>query len=573
MKNLNYLKLSMVIIPLLMITGCEDDPENEGNHLPTVGIIKSKQTVNVGSTVYLEATAFDVDGDELSYLWTMKSRPENSEAELNSVITKKTSFVADISGKYVLNFKANDGLTDSKVSVATVQSKAELHPDPEPITLKEDCISHDLSNVKVIKDGSHWIITDGRIRMFAFKDKDEADRSLEIIKHYKMDKSCFVGRPDPSFSYMLVEDKSPENSIVDEDCIGFNLNNIEVKKIGERYKIVDGSNYLFDFEDKKDEADKSLAIIEKYGFNQTCYVGRPDPDFSYLRKGVDLTPVKKVYKLSTMKFYGSTEESIRSYIAYTYNNEGDLVKKEQGSNPEHITRKYLFTYDENHNLLKEEGDEGNDGTINKITTYTYDNKGNRLTKNYDYYNTSSRTHGADGIADKVNTYTYDEKGNMLTDKLDHREDGNHDIDEILTYTYDANNNRLTYAIDYHADGTPDHINYYTYDEDNKLIKSLDDSTVPGNSDHTKIFIYDAQGNNIRIDYDNKSDGTIDRINNYTYDTNNNQVKRTIDFENDGEIDSITTYEYDVHGNQIKTVEKNPENGNPKAIIVKTWIEI
>jgi len=84
MKNLNYLKLSMVVIPLLMITGCEDDPENEGNHLPTVGIIKSKQTVNVGSTVYLEATAFDVDGDELSYLWTMKSRPENSEAELNS---------------------------------------------------------------------------------------------------------------------------------------------------------------------------------------------------------------------------------------------------------------------------------------------------------------------------------------------------------------------------------------------------------------------------------------------------------------------------------------------------------
>jgi len=289
MKNLNYLKLSMVVIPLLMITGCGDDPENEGNHLPTVKITSGNQVVNQGDTINLQATAIDVDGDSLTYLWTIKDKPNGSDAQIDNRRRKNASFTADESGQYIVTFKANDGLSDSTIKSVTIRvSSDDPTPTPTPPpTLKEDCISHDLSNVKVIKDGSNWTITDGRSLMFAFKDKDEADRSLEIIKHYKMDKTCYVGRPQASLTYLLVNNKAPKNAMTNEDCIGFNLNNIEVKKIGERYKIVEGSHYIFDFKDKKDEADKSLAIIKKYGFNQTCYVGRPDPDFSYLRKGSD----------------------------------------------------------------------------------------------------------------------------------------------------------------------------------------------------------------------------------------------------------------------------------------------
>lgn len=49
MKNLKYIKLSMIVIPLLLITACGEDPENEDNHLPTVSILTDdkSQTVNV----------------------------------------------------------------------------------------------------------------------------------------------------------------------------------------------------------------------------------------------------------------------------------------------------------------------------------------------------------------------------------------------------------------------------------------------------------------------------------------------------------------------------------------------
>jgi hypothetical protein len=66
-----------------------------------------------------------------------------------------------------------------------------------------------------------------------------------------------------------------------EDCIGFNPSKLKVDYIQGRYKIVEGSNWLMDFGNNKAEATTSLQIIQKYGFNQQCFVGRPDPSMQY----------------------------------------------------------------------------------------------------------------------------------------------------------------------------------------------------------------------------------------------------------------------------------------------------
>jgi len=71
---------------------------------------------------------------------------------------------------------------------------------------------------------------------------------------------------------------------VKEDCLSFNPGTAAVQQISGDWKIVDGSHWMFSFGAKKDEADKTLAIIRKYGLNRSCFVGRPDPSFKYLRK-------------------------------------------------------------------------------------------------------------------------------------------------------------------------------------------------------------------------------------------------------------------------------------------------
>jgi len=84
--------------------------------------------------------------------------------------------------------------------------------------------------------------------------------------------------------YLLVNGNAPQGSMPGEDCVSFNPNTIEVKNIGGRWKIVDGSHWVFDFNNKENEARTALAIIKKYGFTRSCFVGRPDASFQYLRK-------------------------------------------------------------------------------------------------------------------------------------------------------------------------------------------------------------------------------------------------------------------------------------------------
>lgn len=99
-----------------------------------------------------------------------------------------------------------------------------------------------------------------------------------------MTKSCFVGRPNPSFKYMLVNNNSPSGALRGEDCISFNPGTIAVKRFNNRWKIVDGNHWMFDFGNKRHEANQAFSIIRKYRFTKSCFVGRPDPSFTYLRK-------------------------------------------------------------------------------------------------------------------------------------------------------------------------------------------------------------------------------------------------------------------------------------------------
>lgn len=153
-------------------------------------------------------------------------------------------------------------------------------------SVSEDCISFNYNNISIkpYKNGQYRIIHGSSHAMFLFPNYAEAKKAYDIIKHYKMNKSCFVGRPGPSLEYTLVNNNAPQGGMSGEDCIGFNPNNIEVKKIGGRWKIVDGSHYIFDFGTSYSEAKKSYDIIKKHNFTKTCYVGRPGPSFEYMRR-------------------------------------------------------------------------------------------------------------------------------------------------------------------------------------------------------------------------------------------------------------------------------------------------
>jgi hypothetical protein len=81
----------------------------------------SAQNVLTGTVVTLNgASSSDANGDALTYLWTITSKPTSSTASLSSSSSVNPTFTADKAGNYVVNLSVNDGSLSSNSSNVTI---------------------------------------------------------------------------------------------------------------------------------------------------------------------------------------------------------------------------------------------------------------------------------------------------------------------------------------------------------------------------------------------------------------------------------------------------------------------
>ena len=91
-----------------------------GNTLPTANA-GADQGVTAGDTVQLDGGgSTDVDGDSLTYAWSLTSRPPGSTAALSDPTAVKPTFVADLGGTYVAQLIVNDGKGKSQPDFVTI---------------------------------------------------------------------------------------------------------------------------------------------------------------------------------------------------------------------------------------------------------------------------------------------------------------------------------------------------------------------------------------------------------------------------------------------------------------------
>lgn len=158
-------------------------------------------------------------------------------------------------------------------------------PERPPRRLREDCVSFDPRRVDVRRVNGRWKIVEGRHWIADFGGKGrEAKHALSVIRHYGLDQQCFVGRPGPSMTYFLTRSRIPAGAMRGEDCVGFDPANTALRRINGRWKIVDGNHWIMDFGGNRSEADQALTIIRHYHARMSCFVGRPGPSMTYLRR-------------------------------------------------------------------------------------------------------------------------------------------------------------------------------------------------------------------------------------------------------------------------------------------------
>ncbi len=180
-------------------------------------------------------------------------------------------------------------------------------------------------------------------------------------------------------------------------------------------------------------------------------------------------------------------------------------------------------------------DYGNNGEIDTIKDYEYDENGNLL-----FLRTDT---GNDGDYDTVMEYAYDNQNNRIKqtrwiDKARIR------AEEVLK-TYDSNNNMLTNDITDYLNGFSEY-NTYTY-SGNKIATRRITS-----SDDTSIYTYFYTGNVLDIHQDINNDGELDYIETINYDGKGNIIQSGM-YNPDGTLSTsftgeIQTFSYDEHQN-------------------------
>jgi RHS repeat-associated protein len=90
---------------------------------PPVADAGPDQAVFVGDAVTLDGSgSSDVDGDALTYFWSLSTVPAGSTASLDDPNAVAPTFTVDASGTYVLQLVVNDGLADSPPDTVTVST-------------------------------------------------------------------------------------------------------------------------------------------------------------------------------------------------------------------------------------------------------------------------------------------------------------------------------------------------------------------------------------------------------------------------------------------------------------------
>jgi hypothetical protein len=155
---------------------------------------------------------------------------------------------------------------------------------PEAMTPAPECIPFRLDATSLIQTDGEWFIVSGDTRLNGFgKNQDQAERALEIIKHYGINERCNAGLPTEGYPYWLADGQPPAGALVGEICLSFHPDRIKIKQVDENWKIMEGRRQILSFRDEQ-TVQAVFEVVQTHGFSNFCFVGRPEPRFLYMRR-------------------------------------------------------------------------------------------------------------------------------------------------------------------------------------------------------------------------------------------------------------------------------------------------
>ncbi|MEA2018423.1 MAG: LamG-like jellyroll fold domain-containing protein [Campylobacterota bacterium] len=109
----------IILLFIFLIVGCAEY-ETNSNNIP-VADAGDNQNTNITDTVSLNGSnSKDIDGDDLTYTWSIVSKPDGSSVGLINENNIDPFFQPDTGGEYIISLTVNDGENDSSEDRVTV---------------------------------------------------------------------------------------------------------------------------------------------------------------------------------------------------------------------------------------------------------------------------------------------------------------------------------------------------------------------------------------------------------------------------------------------------------------------
>ncbi len=174
----------------------------------------------------------------------------------------------------------------------TAQPRAEIELSPaqravisERITtatpiVEESCREYG-NDWQLRQEQGRWTLYgSGRRTVIEFPNREEAERGLLIVQKFALEEYCTVGT---EFSYFKSGGSLPRGDLGGEDCTPIRTGELGYKVAGGRHLVMNGDASMIAMR-AETEAKRALGILRSLGARQMCYLGRPGPSLTYLKR-------------------------------------------------------------------------------------------------------------------------------------------------------------------------------------------------------------------------------------------------------------------------------------------------
>jgi hypothetical protein len=143
---------------------------------------------------------------------------------------------------------------------------------------QETCVRFDPKGVQLLHAGPGWnIVSGGTFVLHTDWNEKTARKALTTIKHFRFDQKCHTG----TMEFWKTGNTIPAEKMPGVDCLQFGSTTAHVAKIGNGWRVVDGTITVADLNVRKDNAMAVLALIRAYRLERKCVIAWPNPAMTF----------------------------------------------------------------------------------------------------------------------------------------------------------------------------------------------------------------------------------------------------------------------------------------------------